>query len=153
MKREAISAIFPEANEEQITAMLNAHHTEVNDYKSKLSTVNGELSRLKDGPTAEKLQAETERADGLQRELDALKNADALRQLREKVAGEKKIPVSLLTADTEDACKAQADAILAFAKPNGDGNYPTIKDGGTPGGDPAGAQPRDSFANWFNQNS
>lgn len=153
MKREAISAIFPEATEEQITSILNAHHTEVNDFKSKLSAANGELSRLKDGPTAEKLQAETDRADGLQRELDALKNADALRQLREKVAGEKKIPVSLLTAETEEACKAQADAILAFANPAGSAGYPSLKDGGTPGNDPAGNQTRDSFANWFSQNT
>ena len=36
-----------------------------------------------------------------------------------------------LTADTEEACNAQADAILAFAQPDG---YPVVKDNGTPAG-------------------
>lgn len=123
MKREDITAIFPEASEEQISSILNSHHIEVNDWK-------GKYNGLKGGPTVAELQAETERANNLQKELDALKNADAVRQIREKVAGEKKLPANLLTADTEEACIAQAEAILAFAQPSG---YPTVQDGGTPG--------------------
>lgn len=123
MKREDITAIFPEAIDEQITTLLNAHHTEVNDWK-------GKYNGLKNGPTPEALQAEKNRADNLQKELDALKQANTVREVREKVAGEKNIPANLLTADTEEACKAQADAILAFAKPDG---YPDVQDGGTPG--------------------
>ena len=126
MKREDITAIFPEATEEQVTAFLNANNNEVNGYKSKYES-------LKKGPTAEELQAEKDKSAQLEQELNALKNADAVRLIREKVAGEKKIPVNLLTADSEEACTAQADAILAFAKPEG---YPVVKDGGTPS--PAG---------------
>lgn len=124
MTREDISAIFPEATEEQVTAFLNANNTEVNDYKTKYES-------LKKGPTAEQLQAEKDKAARLETELNTLKNANAVRLVREKVAGEKKIPVNLLTADTEEACNAQADAILAFAQPDG---YPVVKDNGTPAG-------------------
>lgn len=133
MKREDITAIFPEATEEQITAFLNANNTEVNDWKTKY---NG----LKGGPTVEDLQAEKDKNAQLEAELNGLKNANAVRLVREKVAGEKKIPANLLTADTEEACNAQADAILAFANPEG---YPAIKDGGG-AGVPAGASSTDN---------
>lgn len=125
MTREDISAIFPEATEEQVTAFLNANNTEVNDYRTK-------YEGLKKGPTAAELQAEKDKSAKLETELNTLKNANAVRLVREKVAGEKKIPVNLLTADTEELCNAQADAILAFAQPEG---YPVVKDGGTPTGE------------------
>ena len=121
MKREDITAIFPEATEEQISSILNSHHTEVNDWK-------GKYNGLKGGPTAAELQAEKDKSAQLEKELNDLKNADAVRLVREKVAGAKNIPANLLTADTEEACNAQADAILAFAKPTG---YPVVKDGGS----------------------
>lgn len=121
MKREDITAIFPEATDEQISSILNSHHTEVNNWK-------GKYDGLKGGPTAAELQAEKDKVSQLETELNNLKNADAVRLIREKVAGEKKLPIVLLTADTEEACNAQADAILAFAKPDG---YPVVKDGGS----------------------
>lgn len=138
MKREDIIAIIPEATEEQVTTMLNAHHSKVKTWKDKFDSV-------KDNPTAADLQTATERAEQLQRELDALKNADAVRQIREKVAGEKKLPASLLTADTEEACAAQADAILAFAKPD---IYPNVKDGGSAGVGTPSTDTGKLFANW-----
>lgn len=138
MTREDISAIFPEASEAQITAFLNANNTEVNDYKNKYDQTKG-------NPTAADLQAATKRGDDLEKELNELKNANAVRQIREKVAGEKKIPANLLTADTEEACAAQADAILAFAKPDG---YPVVQDGGTPAGSASSPSTAKQFANW-----
>lgn len=136
MKRTDITKLFPDATDEQISTLLSLNAAEVNNERTRINTLESELntartdiSRLKEGPTAEKLQAEIDRANGLQAELDALKQAAALREIREKVAGEKKIPIALLTAETEEACAAQADAILAFANPNA---YPTVKDGGEP---------------------
>lgn len=73
------------------------------------------------------LQKAVERADAAQNELDALKSANAIRDIRDKVAEETGVPVSLLTATTEEDCKAQAQAILDYAKPTG---YPQVKDGG-----------------------
>lgn len=140
MTREDIRAIFPEANEEQVTAMLNANNTEVNEAKTKHKGTEG-------GPTASDLQAEKKRGDDLEKELNELKNANAVRQIREKVAGEKKIPANLLTGDTEELCNAQADAILAFAQPEG---YPVVKDGGDPSKTPTSSTGK-QFAEWAKQ--
>lgn len=73
------------------------------------------------------LEKATERANNLEVELTALKKADEVRTMRENVANETGIPVHLLTGATEDECKAQAEAIKAFAQPGG---YPKVKDGG-----------------------
>ena len=92
------------------------------------------------------LQKATDRADSLQKELDGMKAAEAVRQVREKVAKEMNIPANLLTADTEDGCKEQAEAIQAYAKPGG---YPQVKDGGEPQ-NTNGQATRDQFASWLN---
>ncbi|MBR6473427.1 MAG: hypothetical protein IKS99_06885 [Firmicutes bacterium] len=93
------------------------------------------------------LQKATEKANALQAELDGLKKANSVRELREKVAKEKQIPAHLLTADTEDELNAQADAILSFAKPNA---YPAVKDGGEVKGQAKGST-REQFAEWMKQ--
>ena len=92
------------------------------------------------------LQKATEKAKALQDELDAFKKAESLRTMREKVAHDTGVPVTLLTAESEDACKEQAKQILEFSRPSG---YPQVKDGGevrTSGK----KSTRDSFAEWFN---
>ena len=92
------------------------------------------------------LQKATERVTALQTELDSLKKANTVRAMREKVAHDTGVPVNLLTADSEDACKEQAKQILEFSRPSG---YPQVKDGGevrTSGK----KSTRDSFAEWFN---
>ena len=92
------------------------------------------------------LQKATEKAKALQDELDAFKKAESLRMMREKVAHDTGVPVNLLTAESEDACKEQAKQILEFSRPSG---YPQVKDGGevrTSGK----KSTRDSFAEWFN---
>ena len=75
------------------------------------------------------LQKEQERSANLQKQLEALQKADAERQLKEKVSKETGVPMELLRGDTEEDLKAQADAILKFAKP-GQPSYPTVRDGG-----------------------
>lgn len=72
------------------------------------------------------LQKANERAIALEAELNNLKSANEIRDIREKVSKETNVPVSLLTGTTEEECKAQADGIKAFANPT----YPTIKDAG-----------------------
>jgi len=89
------------------------------------------------------LQKAQERASSLESELNGLKKANEVREIRETVAKESGVPVSLLTGTTADECKAQAEGILKFAKPAG---YPVIKDGGevkTPAG---GGTTREQFA-------
>ena len=95
------------------------------------------------------LQKANERADGLQKELDEMKAAQMLREIRDKVASETGIPVNLLTGGTEEECRTQAESIRAFAQPQ---TYPAIKDAGEANYTSKIAT-RDKFAEWFNQNT
>lgn len=70
------------------------------------------------------LQKANERADALQKQLDALNNAATISQVRAKVSKDTGVPAELLTGEDEESCKTQADAILKFAKPN---SYPGTK--------------------------
>ena len=91
------------------------------------------------------LDKQKERADALQKELDGMKKADSIRAMRAEVSKEKGVPEHLLTADTKDACEAQAKDILDFKK---SGTYPNVKDKGevTP---PSGKKStREQFAEW-----
>ena len=92
------------------------------------------------------LQKVTERAEALQTELDSMKKAEAIREIKTKVATETGIPAHLLTGETEEVCREQAEAIKAFAKPA----YPVIKDGGEVQ-NVKGQSTRDQFAEWFAQ--
>lgn len=75
------------------------------------------------------LQKATEKAESLQSELDALKAANQERELKEKIAAETGVPASLLRGSSETDLKAQAEAIMGFAKTSG-AKYPNVKDGG-----------------------
>lgn len=101
------------------------------------------LDELEEASKTE-LQKATEKADALKAELDALKKADKVRELREKVAKDTGVPAELLTMDTEEACKEQAEAIKKYANPG----YPNVKDGGDAGSG-QGASTREMFANWM----
>ena len=97
---------------------------------------------------ADRLQRERAKyADysAVKQELADLKAANAIRDIREQVAGDKKVPAALLTGDTKEACEAQADAILAFAR--GQDAPPTVPDGGE--ARPTGASTRDQFAEYL----
>lgn len=91
------------------------------------------------------LQKATERASALEAELNTLKRAAEVRGIRDQVAKETGVPASLLTAETEEACKEQAEAIKAFANPSG---YPTVKDAGEVMKNMSGT-PQNSFSEWF----
>lgn len=92
------------------------------------------------------LQKAQEKSAALQKELDGLKQAAAVKAIKEKVAKDTGVPAELLTGTTEEECKAQADAIKAFAKPS----YPSIYDAGEPSGTKK-ASTAQQFADWFNQ--
>ena len=67
-------------------------------------------------------------------------------EVRAKVSAATGVPADLLSGDTEEACTAQAQAILKFAKPG----YPNVRDGGDPHHTPTGST-RQQFADWFEQ--
>lgn len=92
------------------------------------------------------LQKATDRADALQKELNGIKREAQVRDIRNKVAKETGVPADLLTAETEEECTAQANAIKAFAQPT----YPNVYDGGEPTGQKKQSTAQ-QFADWFNQ--
>lgn len=93
------------------------------------------------------LQKAVERGDALQVELDKLKGENALRDLRNKIATETGIPANLLTGQTEEECREQAQAIAAYAKPTG---YPQVRDGGE-ATHSSKMTTRQQFAEWANK--
>lgn len=92
------------------------------------------------------LQKATERANNLEAELNGLKKAEEIRQMREKIATETGIPANLINGTTEEECKAQAEAIKAYATPSG---YPKVKDGGETH-TPRGGNAKADFAEYLN---
>ena len=151
MKREDITNIFPDATKEQIDAIMSANGEDINrargDFdtlKTQLETAHSELETLRSGATN---YAELEKqAASLREELDGMKKAESVRLVREKVAKENKIPVELLTGETEEVCAQQASSILAFAKPT----YPKVKDAGEVN-PPINMTPREQFTEWAKQ--
>ena len=99
-----------------------AKYADYEDLKAKAE----KLDQIEEANKTE-LQKANERAAGLQSELDKLKNENAVRDLRAKVADETGVPVNCLTGSTEEECRKQAKAIAEFAKPSA---YPKVRDGG-----------------------
>ena len=91
------------------------------------------------------LQKITERAEALQKQVDAMTHDATVREIRDRISGETGVPANLLTADTEEDCKAQAQAILSFAQPTG---YPAVRDAGEVRHTKTGST-REQFADWF----
>lgn len=134
----AIDAIMAENGKD-----INAAKAEVKQMEKDLEKVKADLAAAKNGDP-EELQKARDEAAQYKNELDGMKLAESLRQMREKVSKAKNIPVDLLTGDTEEVCNAQADQILAFAKVPAAPNLPNP---GEPGGasKPNTAQ---QFAEW-----
>lgn len=95
---------------------------DIDALKANEAALKGQLEE-----SATKLSQETERADALKKELDAIKKANEIREIREKVAKESNIPADLLHGEDEETCKAEAEKLVEFARPKG---YPSVKDGG-----------------------
>lgn len=94
------------------------------------------------------LQKAIERSEALQTELDALKNANTIRDIRQKVAEETGVPASILTGSTLEECEEQAKKILEFSNPK---VYSQVRDGGEIT-KPIGKQStRQQFANWMDE--
>lgn len=136
MKRTDITGIFPDATEEQINTIMNLNGADINKAKGDLETLRGQLTTAQTDLAAaraaagdpKKLQEALDNAATLQAELDKLKAANNIRDIRDKVSAEHKIPANLLTGETEEACVEQAKAIAAYAASIP--GYPAVKDNG-----------------------
>lgn len=152
MKRTDITSLFPEATDEQVSALMSINGNDINNAKRGVEDLQTALkdaqTRLESVQTdSESLKAAIDKANGLQAELDTMKAAETVRLTREEVAKSVGVPAHLLTGETKEACEAQAKSILEFAKPS---SYPSVPDGGEPIGTPKKAT-RDQFAEHFNQ--
>lgn len=91
------------------------------------------------------LEKANEKAAKLQAELDGIKKAAELREMREKIATENNIPANLLTGTTEEECNAQVESIKGLLNANG---IPTsVSDGGEPNHS-GKVSNQTTFANW-----
>lgn len=95
------------------------------------------------------LQKANETVTALKDELNEIKKQNEIRDIRTEVAKNMNIPAELLTADTKEACEAQAQAIQAFASTQA--GYPQLKDGGEVQ-KLSDVSTRQQFADWLNSN-
>lgn len=158
MKRTDITELFPDAPKEAIDKLMAINGADVNSAKgslgsltAELETAKSELAKLKAAPSGQpdELKQATDAIAALKAELETMKTADAARTMREKVSAEKKVPAALLTGETEEACSAQADAILSFARSSA--GYPAVRDAGETA-QAAATATRDKFAEWAKDN-
>jgi response regulator RpfG family c-di-GMP phosphodiesterase len=156
MQRTDITNIFPDATKEQIDSMMKLYGDGINGAKGDVAALNQQLKAAQEAleaakntpSSADELAKAKAKLQKLETELTGMKAAETVRQIREKVASEKKIPAKLLTGETEEVCAAQADAILTFA---GSQNTLSVGDGGEAqkiGASDAKAQ----FAEWAKNN-
>ena len=148
MKRTDITALFPDATDEQIQKIMDLNGGDINRAKEGVTALQGQLAAAQE--RIGQLEARDPGADynAVKAELDALKAANALRDLRAQVSKDTGVPAELLTGDTEEACKAQAEGIKAYSKAQPPAGYPAVPDGGevhATGKDSA----RDKFADWM----
>ncbi|MDO4490723.1 MAG: hypothetical protein Q4B85_06635 [Lachnospiraceae bacterium] len=106
-----------------ISSRVNEEKAKYADYDT-LKDKAGKYDQYVENGKSE-LQKANERADSLQRQIDQLTKEKGAQSARDKVSAELNVPVNLLTGDTEEECRKQAEAILAFAKPQG--GYPGPK--------------------------
>lgn len=132
----------------ELNAIIADRISEIKEKYEDYEDLKEKASKYDEAEEASKseLQKVTESRDALQVELDKIKQAEAVRAVRDKVAESKGVPAHLLTAETEDECNAQADAILSFAKKP---DYPKVNDGGEVIST-GKKTTRDQFADWFN---
>ena len=151
MKRTDITALFPEATDEQIKTLMDINGNDINSARRGVEELQASLTEAQAKITAQTtaeadLKAAQEKISALQADIEQRNLADAIRTMREKVAGETGIPTNLLTGTTEEECKTQAQGILDFAKPSA---YPNVRDGGETHVD-VQQTTRQQFADWFN---
>lgn len=148
MKRTDITDLFPEAPKEAIDKLMDINGADVNAAKSEIESLRQQLTAAQNNQDGEELKKAQQQISQLQKELDGMKTAETIRLTREKVAGEKKVPVHLLTGETEEACAKQADELLAYVRSSK--AYPALPDGGDVSGHPK-TTTKQQFKEWLDK--
>ncbi len=113
---------------------LARERSKYSDYE-ELKSKAGQFDAAEEARKTE-LQKATEKAEALQRQLDEIKQANTIRDMKDKVARETGLPADMLeflTGTDEETCTAQAKKLVERVKPS---EYPNVKDSGesrTPG--------------------
>jgi DNA-nicking Smr family endonuclease len=123
----------------------------VREERSKLDEYKAKAAKFDEMEEASKteLQKATEKAEKLEAELKGLKEAEAIKTMKDGVAAKTGVPAALLHGKTEEECKEEAKAIIEFAKSYG---YPNLKDGGEVR-NTSGISTSQQFADWMKKNT
>lgn len=134
--------------QEEVNAIVGKRLAEEKGKYSDYDEIKAKAAKFDEAEEANKteLQKAIERANNFEAELQGMKKAEEIRQMKEKIATETGIPANLINGTTEEECKAQAEAIKAFATPSG---YPRVKDGGETH-TPHGGNAKADFAEFMN---
>ena len=134
--------------QDEVNALIDKRFARTWEKYGDLDELKAKADRLDEIEEANKteLQKAQEMVATLQGQVDEYKSENQRRAIRASVARETGVPAELLTAETEDDCRAQAKAIMEFAKP---AKYPKVRDAGevTVTGR---KENRDLFADWLN---
>lgn len=146
MKREDITALFPEATKEQLDKIMAINGADIQNAKNGMEDLKAKLGAANEAlKNSEADAAEMERLKGIETELENLKNANALREMREKVSKATGVPAHLILGETEEDCTAFANSVKEYAKPS---SYPNVPNGGEPGGNGSALTTAEQFAEW-----
>lgn len=98
------------------------------------------------------LQKATEKAEALQKQIDAMNRDNEIRTVREKISNETGVPLHLLTGETEEECRTLAEGINAYkesiVKPQ---VAPLVKDGGEVHVSVESKSNGQMFGDWLNE--
>ena len=149
MKREEITAIFPEATKEQLDQIMAINGTDIQHAKAGADDLKAQLAEANTQIEALKVDAEEFiRLQGIETELTDLKNANTIREMRESVSKATGVPVHLLVGDTEEDCTRWAESMKEYAKPSAYPNVPNGGEGGFGGYQKPAPTTAEQFAEW-----
>lgn len=143
-QNEPTEKTFTQADVDRIVTNRLSKYSDYEELKAKAA----KFDEVEEANKSE-LQKAIDKANGLQAELDGLKKAAEIRQVRDEVSKETGVPASLLTGETKEECATQAAAIAEYKAQNAPGAYPSVKDGGDPQIS-IKKETRDQFADWLN---
>ena len=125
----------------ELNAIVQRRIAAVEGKYSDYDSLKEKASKYDEAEEASKteLQKAQDSRDSYKKKYEDLVAANAIRDIRGKVSEEKGV--------TEEECKKQADAILAFAGKDPNGRYPNVRDGGE--SMPAGANTPEAIFDRF----
>lgn len=140
--------IFTQA---EVNSFLKREEEKIKAKYADYADLQAKASKLDELEEANKsaLEKANEKAAKLQAELDGIKKAAELREMREKIATDNNIPVELLTGATEEECTKQVETIKTLL--NAQGIPTAVRDGGEVV-NTGKLSTRTQFAQWAKQN-